>query len=175
MTPRPLPSPQHSDDRLYPPESDAASERGRNDKIRAPAFFAIRDLGSQDIGKAGFAHPRPAHHPFALQAKRRRHNKHMVAALDTAAFEEERYVEDNQRHAPGASLRDKPALGPPHHRVDDPLKPAQRRLVAEHALAETLAIDSASFVAGPGKCRRDRADRRPARPEQPMNLGVGIE
>ena len=175
MTPRPLPPPQHSDNRLHPAKRDVAAERGRNDKVRAPAFFAIRDLGAQDISKAGFAHSRPAHHPFTLQAKRRRHDQHIVAARDTAAFEKEWYVEDHQRYSPRAGLRDKPALGPTHHRMDDPLEPAQCRLVAEHALAETLPIDSASFVADPGKCRRDPANRCAARPKQLMNLGVGIK
>jgi hypothetical protein len=68
MRPRQLPPPQRSDNRLQPPERHAAPKRGRDDKIGAAAFFTIRHLGAQDVGKATVAHPRPAHYPFALQA-----------------------------------------------------------------------------------------------------------
>jgi hypothetical protein len=68
MRPRQLPPPQRSDNRLQPPECHAAPERGRDDKIGAPAFLMIRHLGAQDISKAALAHSRTAHDPFALQA-----------------------------------------------------------------------------------------------------------
>jgi hypothetical protein len=175
MRPRQLPPPQHSDDRLQPPECDAASKGGYDDKIGAPTFFAIRDLGAQDVRKPAFAHAGPAHYPFALQAGRRGHHQHKVAALDTAAFEEQRYVEDDEWRTPGAGPRDKPLFGSANHWMDDSLKPAKRRRVAEHKLAETLAIDPAHFVAYSGKHRLDRSDRFPTRSEQPMNDPIGVE
>jgi len=157
------------------PKRDAASEGGYDDKIGATAFFAIRDLGAQNVRKAGFAHARPAHYPFALQARRGGHHQHKVAALDAARFEEERYVEDDEPRSAGAGPRDKPLFGPADHWMDDPLKPAQRRRVAEHALAETLAIDPARLVLHSGKRRLDRPDRVATRREQPMHDRVGVE
>ncbi len=157
------------------PERHAAPERGCHDKIGAPALFAIRDLGAQDVRKTAFAHPGPAHYPFALQAQRRGHHQHKIAALDTAAFEEERYVEDDKPHAAGAGPRDKPLFGPANHRMNDSLEPAKRPRVAEHALAETLAIDPAGLVLHSGKRRLDRPDRFPARREQPMHHRIGVE
>ena len=43
----------------------AARPRGRNDKIRAAPFFAIRHLSAQDFSNALFAHSRPPHYAFA--------------------------------------------------------------------------------------------------------------
>lgn len=175
MRPRQLRPPQRSDNRLQPAKCHAASKGGHNDEIGAAAFFAIRQLGAQDVGEAAFAHPRPAHDPFALQALRRRHDQHEIAALDPAAFKEQRDVEDDERHAARACPRDEPSFGSPHHRMDDPLKTAQRGWVAEHPLAQLPAIDPSRFTTHPGKRRIDRPDRRPSRPEKPVNLGIGIE
>ena len=175
MRPRQLPPPQCSDNCLQPAERNAASEGRRDDKIGPPALFAIRDLGAQDIGKAAFAHPGPAHYPLALQACRRRHDQHKIAALDPAAFEEQRDVEDDERIAARAGARNKPPFGLANHRVDDPFKPAQRRRVAEHTLAQTLAIDPALRIAHFGKCRLNRPDRGPARRKQSMDNSIGVE
>ena len=59
--------------------------------------------------------------------------------------------------------------------MEDPLEPAQRRLVAEDKLPKTPAVDPAFFVAHPGECRLDRPDRRAAWPEQPMDRRIGVE
>ena len=160
---RQLPPPQRSDNRLQPPERHAAPKRGRNDEIGAPAFFAIRHLGAQDVGKAALAHSRPAHDPFALQARRRRHDQYEMTPLDAATFKEQRDVEHNKPLAAGTRLRDNPPFGPAHHRMKDRLEAAQRRRVAKHQLTEALTINLAGFVAHSGKPRLDRPNRFPTR------------
>src|SRR5439155_24561698 len=102
-------------------------------------------------------------------------DQHVVAALDGAALEKQRDVEDDERHAARARLRDKPPLGLAHHRMEDPLEPAQRRLVAEDKLPKTLAVDPAFLGAHPGEHRLDRPDGRTAWPEQPMDRRIGVE
>ncbi len=171
MRPRQIPPPQRSDDRLQPAERHAAPERGRDDKIGAPPLFAIRDLGAQDVGKPAFAHSRPAHHPLALQAQRRRHDQHEVAALDAAAFKEQRYVEDNQRRAASAGSRATNRLSA--RRTIGWMIPSRRRSAGgsrNTRWPQTLPIDPAGLVAHPRKRRFDRLDRRPSRPEQPMDV-----
>ena len=148
MRPRQLPLPQHSDNSLQPHERPAAPKRRRDDKIGAPAFFTIRHLGAQDVGKAGLAHSRPAHDPFTLQAQGRRHDQHQMTPLDPAAFKEQRNVEDDKPLAAGARLRNDPPLGPAHDRMKDRLEAAQRRRVAKHQLTEAPAIDPSGFVGG---------------------------
>ena len=121
-------------------------------------------------------HARPAHHPLALQAQRRRDDQREIAALDrrrsrTAA---EYRARPAARAAPGparrTAVRRARTIG---WRIA--LEPAQRRRVAEHAPAQPPAVDAAGLVAHPGKCRLDRADRGAARAEQPMHRGIGIE
>jgi len=180
MPPRQRPFLQHPpaqppDDRFQPAKSYAAAQCRRDDKIRAPAFFAIRHLSAQDFGKALLTHSRPAHHAFALQTQRRRNDQREINAVDPAAFEQERYVEHDKRFAPGTGTGDESRFSAPDHRMEDPLEPAQRRRVAEHPPAQLPAIDAARLVADIGKRRFDRPNRGPTRSEQPVNLRVGVE
>jgi len=175
MRPRQIPPPQCSDDRLQPPECHATPKGRRDDKIGAAALFAVRDLGAQDVREATFAHSRSAHYPFALQARRRRHNQHEVAALDAAGFKQQRYVEDDEPRATSALPRDKPEFRPTNHWMDDSLETAQRRRVTEHPLPQALAIDPAGLVAHSGERRFDHRHRGPSRSKQPMDDRIGIE
>src|ERR1700720_174594 len=78
--------PQLLDDCPQPAERRGFAERGRNDKIGAPPLLRIGQLSPQYFVKTTVAHPRAAHHPLALQARRGRDDEHEIAAPGAAGF-----------------------------------------------------------------------------------------
>ena len=157
------------------PPRHPAPQGGDYDEIGPPAFLAIRHLGPQDFGKAALGHARPAHHPLLLQTQRRRDDEDKIAAYDTAAFEQQRDVEHDERLAARPGARDEPPLSPLHHRMQDALKLPQGGGISEHKPAQPTTIDPARRIAYPRKRRLDPVNRRAARTDQAVNLRIGIK
>ena len=76
---------------------------------------------------------------------------------------------------PAAGPGDKPRFGGAHHRMQDAFEPAQRLGLAEHPLAEALAIDAAGLVLHLREGRLDLPHRRAARRQQPVHHRIGVE
>ncbi len=136
--------------------------RGRDDKIGAPALFAIRHLSAQDFGEARLrsspAGASPVRAAGAAAPTRPARNRTRV---DAAALEQERDVEHDERRAAGAGRRDKPHFGG--------AAPSD-----EGSLRAAAAPAGRRTPAGPGAGDRSRRLRRapretPPRPGRPLS------
>ncbi len=102
-------------------------------------------------------------------------DKNVIAAALTATFEEERYIEDDNRFSAGAGKSEKFFFARSNHRVNDPLQPGESLRVGEDTRPEKRPIDPAIDCANAWKCCCYPPHRRAARRQQPVNHTIGVE
>ncbi len=129
----------------------------------------------QDRRQPPFGHTGPAQYPLTLHQSGRRNDENVIAPALAAAFEEQRYIEHDDRLSSRASKSEEALLPGRHHRMNNSLEPGQSFRVREHAPAEQRAIDPAFGAPNTRKRRRDQGYRRATRRQQPVNHAVGIE
>jgi hypothetical protein len=98
-----------------------------------------------------------------------------VAAALSPSFEEQGYIEHNQRFAARAGPIEKSLFLRHDHRVKNPFKPLKRRGVSQYASSESRAVDPTLFGLDARKGRRYTRHGGTVRREQSMNNLIGVK
>lgn len=155
------------------PHGDREAQSRRDYRVGAATLLGIRHLLRQDSLKAGFRHPRAGHDTLPLDPFRGTDHRHQVAALVTAALQQQRHVQHRQLHAPAPACGQEACGRAPHQRVHDRLEPGQCLGVAEHPGSQGQAVDR-PVAHDPRKRRVDRRDGGTAARQQAVYRGVGV-
>ncbi len=127
-----------------------------------------REHRFQPLGR----HARPLEHALTLHLGRGADDDHRMDLGLGRGLEEERNVEEDDAPAGGPRRRQESLLLALDQRVDDRFELRHRRLVAEDASAEPVAVDR-PVHGGAGKGRLDQRSRRAA--IEGVDGAVGIE
>src|SRR5205085_7768907 len=92
---------EDTDDRLQAAQGQVATQPCEHDEICAPPLLMIRNLFLQNRVQANLGHARPPQYALPLYQGGSRNDEHIVASTLGAGLEQKRYVEHDERLAPG--------------------------------------------------------------------------
>ena len=118
-------------------------------------------------------HPRSSQHPFALHGRRRTGHHDGVDVGVAAGLEQQRDIQDDDVRAVGLGLLEETDPVASHQRVDDGVEALEFVRLAEHGLAQRLAVDLA-VLDHARKRRANRPDRRAALVVEGVDRRVGV-
>ena len=116
----------------------------RYDIGRAAPLFDVRHLPRQNRPEFLFRHSAPGKNALPLDLSWGTHHNDSIHRLLAAAFEEQRNIEHRNAGAASTGGREEIPARLANERVQDPLKPTQRRRITENKVTENLAVDPVS-------------------------------
>ena len=159
------------------PDGNKASpfpKTGLYHKVRAGAFLPVRQLrrayGCEPLGR----HAGPGKHAGALHMGGGGDDDYAVNAPPAATLEQQRDVENDERHAPHAGAAQKSRLRLANEGVHDALELAEFVRLSEHRLAKRRSVEPRR-MGDAGKRLLDGVQRPAARSLQTVHLSVCVE